>query len=110
MRGALALFLLPAPVFAAQFAGAPTVIAGWNQFDPAFAADGRPALLTRMPGITAVVAGADGLIVTAGRGLVRQIGADGLVHTLVTDQNMNSHVRLAADPRGNLYYSVIAGI
>jgi uncharacterized protein (TIGR03437 family) len=86
------------------------VIVGWNQFDPALAADGRPALLTRMGGITAVTTGADGLTLIAGSGRVRQIGADGLVRTLISDQNMATQVRLAADRQGNIYYSVTLGI
>src|SRR6266567_4252625 len=95
---------------AAQITGTPTVIAGWNQFDPALAADGRAALLTRMPGITSVAIGPDGLTLTAGRGFVRQIGADGLVRTLVTDQSMDTRARLAADRQGNIYYGVTLGI
>jgi hypothetical protein len=63
-----------------------------------------------MGGITAVAIGADGLTLTAGSGLVRQIGADGLVRTLAMDQSMASNVKLAADGQGNIYYSVTLGI
>jgi hypothetical protein len=64
-----------------------------------------------MGGITAVTMGADGLTLTAGSGLVRQIGADGLVRTLTNDQSMASNVnKLAADGQGNIYYGVTLGI
>jgi hypothetical protein len=38
------------------------------------------------------------------------LNADGLVHTLVTDQNMATQVKLAADRQGDIYYSVTLGI
>lgn len=106
----LALFGFLPTSFAAQIAGTPTIIAGWNAFDPALATDGRAALLTRMPGITGVTLGPDGLILTSGRSLVRQIGADGLVRTLVTDSKMDTRARIVADRQGAIYYSVILGI
>jgi sugar lactone lactonase YvrE len=49
-------------------------------------------------------------MLTAGGGFIRQIGADGLVRTLVADQNMASHVRLVADRQGDIFYSVTLGI
>src|SRR5215831_17276820 len=110
IAGFLAFLFFPVISLAAQISGKPTVIAGWNQFDPALSAGGRPALLTRMHGITAVTIGPGGSTRIAGWGLVQQIGADGVVRTLVTDEAMQTYVRLAADTQGAIYYSVWLGI
>jgi DNA-binding beta-propeller fold protein YncE len=52
----------------------------------------------------------DGLIVLAGGIQIRKIGADGLVHTLLTSNNLDAFVKLAIDRQSNIYYSAILGI
>jgi uncharacterized protein (TIGR03437 family) len=94
----------------AQINGAPSVVIGWNPSDPANASDGRPAAFTHMNQLEAVAVGPDGLIVTAGGGLIKRIGSDGRVTTLLNDQEMNYNTPLAVDAQGNIYYSVTLGI
>jgi uncharacterized protein (TIGR03437 family) len=96
--------------FAATVNGKPVQIAGWNYYDPALLADGRPALLTRFAVLHGLAIGPDGLMVLAGSNQVRKIGADGIVRTLLTATDLDSYVKLAIDRSGDIYYTAPAGI
>ena len=102
--------LITAAAFGAQVNGTLVQIAGWNRNDPALFADGRPALLTRFAILNGLAIGPDGLMVLAGSTKIRKIGADGLVHTLLTANDLDSSVKLAIDRTGNIYYTATLGI
>jgi uncharacterized protein (TIGR03437 family) len=105
----LILFLLTLSAlsaFGAQIAGTPVKIAGWDICDPGHQADGLPATLTCLPDLAGVWAEPDGSILVAVDGLVRQIGTDGRVRTLIQDNSLSVVYpsMLAMNSQGDIYY------
>jgi uncharacterized protein (TIGR03437 family) len=102
----LILFLPTLSAFGAQISGAPVQIAGWDICDPGHQADGLPATLTCFPNLAGVWAEPDGSILVAVNGLVRQIGTDGRVRTLIQDNSLSVVYpsMLAMNSQGDIYY------
>jgi uncharacterized protein (TIGR03437 family) len=102
----LIAFLPTASAFGAQISGAPVQIAGWNVTDPANYADGRPAALTYLGGfLSSVVVAPDGSVLVAVGDVVRQIGTDGRVRTLLQNASPSINGKLAVGRQGDIYYA-----
>ena len=109
VRKYLLTVFLSLPAFAAQIAGVPVAVAGWNPLDPANEADGQAARLTHLGPILGLTVAPDGSPIMVLSGKIRRIGPDGRVYTLVQDFYIGNHAAVM-NRQGDIYYATYAGI